>query len=562
MMMEKKKITIPLRDVLQIDLFKDAEILAGENGLDNSIVSVNVMEVPDVLDWVKSGEFLLTTAYAFRDDISLLDRLIPELKIKKVCGLGIKTQRYIEKVPDSALKLADELDFPIIRIPQNVPYGDLIKEIFNHIIGEQRDLLIRINDFNKTVREIMLKRGGMQEIAGQIYLATESPVIIHDDVFRDYYIHCPNEEVKDLIKEDYLNLPADILSARDYQLKTNRTQEVFIGDNGLKRYSIPIYFDNIHYGSILIWDTKNLLRPQSLFVIESIASLIALDILNRATLVERENIHQTTFLELLLSSDPADQKKAFESSKLYLFDETKASQIIVLMMGAEQDMPKRNENPAMAQKMDTDLLYLTNRLKSEYRAYFLSMSKDDRAIFLLQFDENYPEERRQEHCEKFVGILLQYLEEKRILANSFIGVGSCAKSYNELPTSLQQAEQTVRILQNQNDTEEKVLFYENLDVLQILGHPMIKEDALAFADEILSAIDEPDSKKRNDFFDTIRAFFIAGGNLRRVSELLFTHYNTVIYRINRIRDVYGVDLRDPDTAFNFQLALKIRELLQ
>ncbi|NLC89977.1 MAG: hypothetical protein GX681_07955, partial [Clostridiaceae bacterium] len=183
MMTEKKKMTIPLRDVLQIDLLKGAEILAGENGLDNSILSVNVMEVPDVLEWVRSGEFLLTTAYVFRDDLSLLDRLIPELYAKKVCGLGIKTQRYIETVPESALALADKLGFPIIRIPQNVPYGDLIKEIFNHIIGEQRDLLIRINDFNDTVREIMLKRGGMQEIAEQIYLATESPVIIHDDIF-------------------------------------------------------------------------------------------------------------------------------------------------------------------------------------------------------------------------------------------------------------------------------------------------------------------------------------------------------------------------------------------
>ena len=57
-MTEKKKMTIPLRDVLQIDLLKGAEILAGENGLDNSILSVNVMEVPDVLEWVRSGEFL------------------------------------------------------------------------------------------------------------------------------------------------------------------------------------------------------------------------------------------------------------------------------------------------------------------------------------------------------------------------------------------------------------------------------------------------------------------------------------------------------------------------
>lgn len=561
-MTEKKKMTIPLRDVLQIDLLKGAEILAGENGLDNSILSVNVMEVPDVLEWVRSGEFLLTTAYVFRDDLSLLDRLIPELYAKKVCGLGIKTQRYIETVPESALALADELGFPIIRIPQDVPYGDLIKEIFNHIIGEQRDLLIRINDFNDTVREIMLKRGGMQEIAEQIYLATESPVIIHDDIFRDFYSYCPDEEGKILVQEDYRNFLTQSLYNRDYYLQRNRSQEVSVGENGLKRYAIPIYFDNTHFGSIFIWDIKNSLRPQSLFVIESITSLIALEILNRVTLVERENIHQTGFLELLLSSDPEDQEKAIESSKFYLFDQSRASQIIVLLVGQEQGKPQLNEKPAMVQKVDTDLLYLTNRLKKEYRAYFLSTQHDDRAVFLLQFDQNIPEDLRHENCENFIAILLQFLEEKKKSAGSFVGVGSCVKSYKELPASLRQAEQTVRILQNRNDTEAKILFYEDLDVLQILGHPLIEEEALAFAGEILNAIDEPDPKKRNDFFDTICAYFEAGGNLRRVSELLFTHYNTVVYRINRIRDVYGVDLRDPDTAFNFQLALKIKELLQ
>jgi len=560
-MMEKKRM-IPLRGILQLNLLKDADILAGEKGLDNSIVSVNVMEVPDVLDWVRPGEFLLTTAYVFRDDISLLNRLIPELRSKNVCGMGVKTQRYIEDVPESVLKVADDLGFPIIRIPSEVPYGDLIKEIFNHIIGQQRDLLIRINDFNKTVREIMLKRGGMQEIVEQISLVTESPVIIHDDIFRDSYVHCPDEETKNLIQDDYLNFLRNLYSNRDYQVQKNRGQEVVVAENGLKRHSIPIYFDNTHYGSILIWDTKRSLRPQSLFVIESITSLVALDILNRVTLVERENIHQTTFLEQLLSNVPADQEKAIESSKLYLFDKTRSSQIIVALVGPEQNLQKRNDDLLMTQKLDMNLLYLTNRLKKEYRAYFLSMRDDDRTIFLLQFDDNCPEELRHERCEKFIEILLQYLDEKKKIATSIIGVGSCAKSYQDIPTSLKQAEQAVRILQNRDDQEEKILFYEDLDVLQILGHPMIKEDALNFADQILGSIDEHDSKKQNDFYDTIRAFFEAGGNLRRVSELLFTHYNTVVYRINRIRDAYGVDLRDPDTAFNFQLALKIRELLQ
>ena len=63
------KLMIELKDILQVSLLKDAEVLAGKDGLTNRIVSVNVLEVPDIVDWVRPGEFLLTTAYTFSRDI-------------------------------------------------------------------------------------------------------------------------------------------------------------------------------------------------------------------------------------------------------------------------------------------------------------------------------------------------------------------------------------------------------------------------------------------------------------------------------------------------------------
>ncbi len=135
-------------------------------------------------------------------------------------------------------------------------------------------------------------------------------------------------------------------------------------------------------------------------------------------------------------------------------------------------------------------------------------------------------------------------------------------SHQQLPDSLHQAEQAVRILQSRGDQEETVLFYDDLGLLRVLGHPLLREEALAYAEEVLNSLEEHDSKQRGDLIDTVRVYFESGGNLKKVSEVLFTHYNTVIYRINRIRDVYGIDLRDPETAFNFQLALKIKELIQ
>ena len=561
-MSDQKKLTIQLRDILQVGLLQEAEVLAGRKGIDNSIMSVNVMEVPDIIDWVRPGEFLLTTAYTFSDDIVAFERLIPQLRSKNVCGMGIKTQRYISEVPESVIHLADDLDFPIIRIPQNVPYGELIKEIFNHIIGEQTRLLSRINEFNHTVREIMLRHEGMQAIAEQIYLATQTPVVIRDDIFRDSHFYCPDQDKASLIEHDYRALEAADFARLDHRLAKNRSQEVSIGENGVRRFTLPIYFDNMHYGSIYLWDTDGSLRPQDLFVIESTSSLIALDILNRTALIERENVHQTTFLEQLLNDDPREQSKAIESADYYLFHPDLPSQIVVLVMDHEQHLQMTPNNSRMIKNLNTSLLNLTNLIKRDYEGYFLVTRKSDRAVFLLQFESDCPLEGRHALCKRFIEIVLKCIEEKEALHYTYIGVGSCVRSYRYLPTSLQQAEQTVRILQSRGETDASVLFFDDLGLLRVLGHPLLRDDALAYAEEILSSIEEYDSKQRGDLLETVRVYFASGGNLKRVSEVLFTHYNTIIYRINRIRDIYGIDLRDPETAFNFQLALKIRELIQ
>jgi purine catabolism regulator len=131
-----------------------------------------------------------------------------------------------------------------------------------------------------------------------------------------------------------------------------------------------------------------------------------------------------------------------------------------------------------------------------------------------------------------------------------------------LALSLQQAEQTVRILMSRQEKGKPVLYYDELGLLRVLGHPLLREEALAYADEILSPLEEHDNRQHGDLIETVRVYFASGGNLKRVSEILFTHYNTIIYRINRIRDVYGIDLRDPETAFNIQLAIRIKELIQ
>jgi purine catabolism regulator len=47
-----------------------------------------------------------------------------------------------------------------------------------------------------------------------------------------------------------------------------------------------------------------------------------------------------------------------------------------------------------------------------------------------------------------------------------------------------------------------------------------------------------------------------------MSELLFTHYNTVLYRMNRIQEITGKNLENEGDRYGLQTALKIMKILE
>ena len=84
---------IRLADVVRLPILRHAQVVGGALGLDHLVRSVNVMEVPDIIEWVKPDELLLTTAYPLRDDPEALAALIPRLAEKGLAGMAHKPTR-------------------------------------------------------------------------------------------------------------------------------------------------------------------------------------------------------------------------------------------------------------------------------------------------------------------------------------------------------------------------------------------------------------------------------------------------------------------------------------
>ena len=174
---------LTVEEALTAPSLQGSLVLAGKAGLDRIIRRLNIMEVPDILPWTKPDEFLLTTGYPVRDDPSALTDLLPELAAGGLAGIGVKIGRYVDAIPDEALRRADELNFPVIRLPDDVSFDDILNQLLTEILNRQAAVLARVGALHQSLLTIVLEGGGLDEITAGLSTAIGRPTSIVDEDF-------------------------------------------------------------------------------------------------------------------------------------------------------------------------------------------------------------------------------------------------------------------------------------------------------------------------------------------------------------------------------------------
>ena len=89
--------------------------------------------------------------------------------------------------------------------------------------------------------------------------------------------------------------------------------------------------------------------------------------------------------------------------------------------------------------------------------------------------------------------------------------------------------------------------------------PLLRELAEGAALEPFLALIEPlrehDRTRRSDLVLTLRVYFATGGNASEAADRLFLHRNSMLYRLERIQKLTGLDLKDDRVALALQLGL-------
>ena len=138
-----------------------------------------------------------------------------------------------------------------------------------------------------------------------------------------------------------------------------------------------------------------------------------------------------------------------------------------------------------------------------------------------------------------------------------VGIGTTVEGIKDLARSFREAQVSLEV-GKVFDTEKSIVSYDNLGIARLIYQlPTTLCDM--FLKEVFKrgSIDNLDQET----LFTIQKFFENNLNVSETSRKLFVHRNTLVYRLEKIKKLTGLDLREFDDAIVFKVALMVKKYL-
>ena len=138
-----------------------------------------------------------------------------------------------------------------------------------------------------------------------------------------------------------------------------------------------------------------------------------------------------------------------------------------------------------------------------------------------------------------------------------VGIGSKCKDISRLSVSYRRAKAAVQMAMTQ---KRQVVKFDDCGLYRLLY--MVEDTGVLqeIETECLAALEEYDRKYNAGYVETLQSYLKHNGSIRAVAEELYTHRNTVLYRLGNIRKVLGNELKTPEERLPYQMAFYIRSM--
>lgn len=519
---------LTVEEALSIYPLSEAKLIAGSKGKQRIVKSINVMDAPDISDWIKEGEMLLTTAYLIKDNLEDASALLQTLNRRGASALGIKLGRFWNEVPEKLIAEAELLNFPLIQLPFEFTFSDQMNGLFRAELTRSTHVLQSIMEKQKKLMQFALRSvrsrplfESVSEVIGYslAVVSARGDVIFNNTEFQE----------------------PQLLEGWSWQ---KRNQRFRVGDK--VGFRVPLLQGEKCSGYLLYCSIDPLLLPaeESLFV--QGAELISYHIHSGYEDYFEHPGHRE-FSGLL--------RRCLNGS-LSCTDLTQAAQNLEIELLQSPFRLLLTDTSVTGEERQDELL----RLKEEYIEH--PVLRELKGIHLV-IDQGllsiYP--GAPQSPEQFRDLVHACFDNLKFDKGYYprAAFSSCKTKPEGLKEAFAEVKECMGLLQHWG-THGDVVHYRQLELHLLLGH--IPAEAMEkYCTGSLSGLLSREPEYVREMLRTLEVYLENDGHVNETAKKLFIHRNTATYRIEKLSELLGVDFKKINDLMRLKLVFMFRRML-
>jgi PucR family transcriptional regulator, purine catabolism regulatory protein len=553
-----------VRDVMRFGAFAGAKLVAGAEGLDHPIEWVRLMETPEVQP--RAGDLMFTTGFPIKDDREAQIRLVGRIADSGGAGLIVRPLPYLRKLPPEMLTEADRLNVPLFTVAADVQFVDLMSPLLERIINAEHWRLKRSIEIHRRFTELVLDGKGVNEICRTLAELLESAVVIEDASFHllahaggSGDPHRKETILRQGTPQRVLFDPQIQRMLREVEANRGPVKVPAFPHVGMSRERLiaPILAAGQVLGYISVLDHPPHNEELAFMAIEQAALVLALAIAKERELSEVEGRVRGEFLEDLLNGTYGEEAAAQRRAR-HLGYPLHGNHIVMLVdiddFRGFNRARQISEDAIQALKREF-LRRVTGVVRSGYpRA--LVLGRSDSVVSLLPLGTE-----PGDHQTRGQALGLQVRQSIADWKPGFtVSVGFSGPA--EAPAGVAGAQREVTSVMDSLARFKRwgqVVAVPELGLTGLLA-AVTDERLVDYSHRHLGPLIAHDASRKGSLVATLRAY-LETGEQQQAAARLRVHPNTLRYRLDRIREISGVDLEDPETRLNLAVALRVQALL-
>ncbi|WP_028552707.1 PucR family transcriptional regulator [Paenibacillus sp. UNC451MF] len=536
---------VTVSEALQFGGLASCKVVAGESGLVRTIESITVMEVPDVIQWLNGKVLLLTSLYSIKDDEEAIRMLVPQLAAAGSTALAIKTQTYMSEIPLTIIEAGNRLGFPIIEIPSETAYLDIMTPLMTLILKRSDTGSEQLEAFFQWIKELALGGKGIAALIEAVEQMTGNLITVGSEI-------SAFEWFKGMSVTPLSRVQHNELKVAKRPIRMMR----MLNDTWTPCIISPLLLNDELWGDVTCWQTSREFREQDFQVMDRTMMLIAMEFLKEKTKLDLEQTYKNHFLTELLLSKRLDLSEVLEKGKMFGWDFSKSYQVVCFHIPTEEGASERKGRLLL--KLNSLFCFDTSDAIVTYvkELVVVLLPRTDVNNFEFPYATDPDKEAIRNKMDKIRHELSKEVDDDLIQ----VGIGRFYKGLEGIHKGYSEAVKALKL--GTPWTNLSSVHFEDLGVYRVLNSVQDQAELAAFHSETIGKLKTYDTVHEAELLTTLKHFFENDASTTDTAKNLFVHINTIKYRLNKIEQVTGYSVHNAEQRLLLHLGLKIHFMLE